>query len=112
MQDALGRESELEQKLGMAQYGQQMAEAQIAALGTGLQQRDSLLEVCTHLYAVFSSAHAMAVAKPVMTSLCNMRDAHSQAFQGLRRMLVNCLQLEYTPTYLAFCACREFKFWP
>ena len=56
----------------MAQYRQQMAEVQNAALGAGLQQRESLLQVRTRLQLVCSSAHAMAVAEPAMTSLCKI----------------------------------------
>ena len=59
----------------MAQYGQQMAEAQNAALGAGLQQRESLLQVWTASQLVCSFAHAMAVAEPAMTSLCKIAPA-------------------------------------
>ncbi len=43
--DALGREAELEQRLGMAEYGQQMVEVQSSQLHAELQQRSSLLQV-------------------------------------------------------------------
>lgn len=43
--DALGREAELEQRLGMAEYGQQMAEVQSGELHVRLQQRGSMLQV-------------------------------------------------------------------
>ena len=43
--EALGREAELEQRLGMAEYGQQMAEGQSSELHAKLQQRSSLLQV-------------------------------------------------------------------
>ena len=56
----------------MAQYRQQMAEAQNAALGAGLQQRESLLQVRTRLQLMGSSAHDMAVAEPAMTSPCKI----------------------------------------
>ncbi len=79
LQDALGRESALEQKLGMAQYGQQMAEAQNAALGAGLQQRESLLQVRTRLRLVCSFAHAGGAAYPAMKSLCKMQGAPSHS---------------------------------
>ena len=81
MQDALGRESALEQKLGMAQYGQQMAEAQNAALGAGLQQREALLQVCSCLQLVCSSVHATVTAEPAATSLS--KASPGQAFRSL-----------------------------
>ena len=43
--DALGREAELEQRLGMAEYGQQMAEGQSSELHARLQQHGSMLQV-------------------------------------------------------------------
>ena len=43
--NALGREAELEQRLGMAAYGQQMAEVQSSELHARLQQRSSMLQV-------------------------------------------------------------------
>ena len=43
--DALGREAELEQRLGMAEYGQQMIEAQSSELHVRLQQRGAMLQV-------------------------------------------------------------------
>ena len=44
-QDALGREADLEQRLGMAEYGQQMAEAHSGELAAQLQQRSAMLQV-------------------------------------------------------------------
>ena len=43
--DTLGREAELEQRIGMAEYGQQMAEAQCSGMHAELQQRGSMLQV-------------------------------------------------------------------
>ena len=44
-QDALGRKADLEQRLGMAEYGQQMAEAHSGELAAQLQQRSAMLQV-------------------------------------------------------------------
>ncbi len=43
--DAHGREAELEQRLGMAEYGQQMAEGQSSDLHARLRQQGSMLQV-------------------------------------------------------------------
>lgn len=59
----------------MAQYGQQMAEAQNAALGAGLQQRESLLQVRTRLRLVCSFAHAAGSGLP----------SHEKPLQDARR---------------------------
>ena len=55
--DTLGREAEREQRIGMAEYGQQMAEAQCSGMHAELQQRGSMLQVTaspSKLYALMT----------------------------------------------------------